>query len=207
MTRSWSPADVRPATRQSRWASAARSTGTPSAVWYTSSPVNAGSPGPTLLPKCLTRSICPAATTFSANATPSVSRSLANRPGLTARLTWGGSNEHCCTQLASMPVSSSPVRTVRTNSPLGTRPRAAANACSWVIAPSLRQKLGHQLADHVVVHVLVHELLFQLALLVEHHHQRRAVDLQLRLPGLRLLVEDQIGHRRILFLEELRHLV
>src|SRR5581483_8236360 len=120
------------------------------------------------------------------NAAPSASRSDANRSGLTARLICGGSNEHCCTQLASIPVSRPSRATVRTNSPLGTRPRAAASAWSCVIRPSLLEQLRHQLADHLIVHALIHELLFQLTLPVEHHDERRAVDLQLRLPHLRL---------------------
>ena len=67
-------------------------------------------------------------TTFTTNTAPSVSQSRTERPFRTATLTCGRSNEHCCTQLASMPVSLSPCRAVRMNSPLGMRPSAAAGA-------------------------------------------------------------------------------
>src|SRR5262245_19972557 len=127
-----------------------------------SSPSNAGSLSSKPLPKWPTSFLPPSGITFTANAVPSTSQSSTGRLLFTATVSCGGSNEHCCTQLASIPVSCLPWRTVTTNSPLGTRPSAAARACSWVITPSLLQEFRHQLLDHGVVHVLV--LLVRVAL-------------------------------------------
>src|SRR5437588_6401237 len=73
-------------------------------------------------------SVCVSSRTLSVKAAPGFSQAPISRPPARATLTRGGSKEHCCTQLASMPVSASPWRAVRTNSPLGIRPRAAS---SW----------------------------------------------------------------------------
>src|SRR5512143_718749 len=58
-----------------------------------------------------------------------------HRSLLNAATICGGPNEHCCTQEASMPVSSTPCRTVMMNNPDGTRPRAAnaSGDSSWLI--------------------------------------------------------------------------
>ena len=54
---------------------------------------------------------------------PTGSQAIRSRSRRIHTLIRGGSNEHCCTHEASIPVSRSPLRAVRMNSPLGMRPR------------------------------------------------------------------------------------
>ena len=63
------------------------------------------------------------------NSTSACSQWATTRSRRTATLSSGGWNEHCCTQLPSIPVSESPLRAVSTYRPLGTRPRADAICC------------------------------------------------------------------------------
>src|SRR5689334_23185225 len=88
-----------------------------------SNPVNAGTPAAKPLPKCTIMSVCVLSSTFTTNGTPSVSHPDTSRFGDIAIVICGGSNEHCCSQLASMPVVCSPLQAVTMNRPLGTRPR------------------------------------------------------------------------------------
>src|SRR6516164_3986073 len=92
-----------------------------------------------------------------------VSQPSTSRPRCSAMLTCGGRKEHCWTQLTRTPVSVPSRRTVRMNSPLGTRPRAAASCLVGSLSISL---LPQQFLDEfldVVVRKLVLELLGHLA--------------------------------------------
>src|SRR3954469_24345454 len=95
------------------------------------------------------------------NAAPVPSQPQTSRSPRTATLTRGGSNEHCITQEASIPVSRAPSVAVRMNSPLGTRPSTGASACMEcsVIAASLLEKVRHGLFDQAVFVIQVLPLL------------------------------------------------
>src|SRR5262245_48802680 len=102
-------------------------------------------------------SVCVSSRMLTVNAAPTVSQAAMSRPGWRATVTCGGLNEHCCTQLASMPVSTSPLRAVSTKRPLGIRPRAAARLLAGVLAvtgPSslLGRGLLQQIDDQGIHH-------------------------------------------------------
>src|SRR5438270_9110078 len=87
------------------------------------------------------------------NGEPTSSQAFMSRPRRRHIVSCGGSNAHCCTQLASIPVSASPRRAVTTNRPLGMRPSAAASPfCrSSLIRRSFLQEFGHQRLDLLFV--------------------------------------------------------
>src|SRR5579871_1812859 len=111
-----------------------------------------------------------------------------------ATLIRGGANPHCCTQLVSMPVSAWPCRTLRMKSPLGIRPRTAANSrrASSIGGASVHRSLLLQELCHIFFdfRIVGHRILLPLPLAVKDKDTRRAVEFQLLLPDFRLLVKD-----------------
>src|SRR5262249_8007084 len=108
-----------------------------------------------------------------------------------ATLTRGGSKEHCCTQLASMPVSASPWRAVRTNNPLGIRPRAASSWRRGSLGLVFRlhprpERMAHQLLD--APHLAVQPAAGARAVI---HLDRAADALTIRLEGLEAAADDR----------------
>src|SRR5262249_26109008 len=172
----------------------------------TSRPSKAGSPRAKPRPKCEIMSVWLSSRMLSVKAAPSVSQAWTSRPRFRATLICGGSNEHCCTQLASMPVSSPPRRTVRTNSPPGTPPRAASismrGSPSTMPPPSFRvDQLGNHLLDFGVAALLE---LPPFALAVEDEDARHRPETQFLLPERRLLVEDDVVERGVDLAQELQ---
>src|SRR5262249_29770134 len=101
---------------------------------------------------------------FSVKPAPTCSQAWMSRPRCRHTVTMGGSNEHCCTQLTSMPVSAVPCRAVRMNSPLGIRPTAASNCfCSSpMFAPRPQRLLDERLH---VLHLAVEPAAVALAVI------------------------------------------
>src|SRR5579872_7231140 len=203
ISKSWSPALRRPATRHTRYASASVNTGAAPSGRSTGRSVNAGSVSAKPRPKWPIMSVWLSSRMLSVNVAPSLSHAHTSRSRLRATLICGGSNEHCCTQLASMPVSASPCRTVNTNRPLGMRPRAAIirlRSSPSLMPPSLApSSLLHQVRDRLVNFVVIDgavrlsgPLAGDAAFAVEDVHARHAVDAELLRPELRLLVEVDI---------------
>src|SRR6266852_8247337 len=71
-------------------------------------------------------SVWAASRMFRVQTAPLGKRSANARPRWITKVIIGGLKAHCCTQLASMPVSTPSRASVRTKTPLGTRPSADA---------------------------------------------------------------------------------
>src|ERR1051325_526467 len=129
------------------------------------------------------------------------------------KVTIGGWNEHCCTQLASMPVSRVSRARVRMNRPLGMRPRAEARLfCGSVLcmkAPKITVNqsclfLAQHADDNFFQRVIVDSLVGigaaeanPFALAVKHIVTRqRYYEIQLFRPDFGRLLQVQVEKRR-----------
>src|SRR5436190_14810483 len=147
---------------------------------------------------------------LSVNAAPSAKSGTISRSRRMATLTCGGSNEHCCTQLASIPVSTRSRVTVSTKMPLGIRPSADASgnngSSGFISASSFGKQLDDQLLDLGVTDLPVTLRLERgpLAAAVEDEHAGQRADVELGRPEIRQhrLIQAEVSKGGFHFHEE-----